>query len=910
MNNNNNDNGGNTFEGDGIVPKPIKNHIYNEMYKREIVPQAEPECTEKAQAELERAKLERVELERAELERQCAQPPISQIAFDFNNYNKFAPAEAVSSTEYEYIKRPENINRVCGEREQPRVERTNERHNEYERREQERARERQERAREQHERHKSQEHHNEQRERERAREQHEQQERQERAREQHKIMHERQEHTNERREHPKTEHPEHKNTQKGERHEYRKIERMNERNEIHKNSPYNYYSCDTLSKNAPKVAPEVTSERVAPTKPYEQFCAPPEYAPIYDVAPQTPAECGYVAPPYAQQMPTEYAPIYCAPQPPLTSPEYMRPHGELTLPPYREANAPVPAAPHAVAAHHAHAAPDHLFNPCSPHTPSASDAAYKPDYEAMKNNPDITAKYDMSFVDNSVPMENNPMGNMLTGAVAAPVDSDQSTISTDVRGCQLLQDVYAVEKLAHFNRERIPERVVHANGSGAFGVFEVTNDLSKYTCAKIFSRVGKKTEMAARFSSVAAEKGGAQSVRDPRGFALKFYTEEGNYDIVGNDTPVFFIRDTIKFPDFIHSQKRNPANNLHEPDYVWDFFSLTPESIHQVTFLYSSRGIPLSFRHMDGFGANTFMWYNEKGEHVWVKYHFKTNQGIKNLTQEEADELAGRDPDSATRDLYDSIERGDYPSWNAYVQIMTPKRADEYMFDAFDVTKVWFHKDFPLIPLGKFTLNRNPKNFFAEVEQLAFCPANMVRGIAPSFDKMLQGRMFGYLDTQRHRLGANFQQIPVNMPKGATPNTNQRDGNMTVNGNFGGNPNYFPSSFINNTTSEKYAVPEIAVGGSIKRHKIPITDADFIQAGELYRRVLDTKEKDYLIHNILLSLKLAKVFIQYRQCALFYKADADYGTRVAKGLNLDAEKVKRLSRMTQEQRIEQTKGMM
>jgi catalase len=874
--NDGNDNGGDMFEGDGIIPKPIKNHIYCEMHnKREAGLREECDAAIRERAELER------QLERAGRAK-CAEPkPITQIAYDLNNYNEFAPAEAVGTPEYTYVQMPENLNRVCGgEREQEKYKTGYEYHKpEYPNKQKPEWRE------------------------------HAREEQTERPSKRQASEREA-EHITERHEYRKIEHPRHKIEQKNERpHEYRKIEHMNGRNEIHKNSPYNYYSYTTVPNTAPReeAYPQPVPQETVPRGAEAQTpcpCARPEYAPIY-TPPPTPVYAETQTPlPYA---PPEYASSRCV-QPERALHRYGE--GVISTTSYA---ADSPSGDNARAANGRYAdAPSAPYAPlASSHLASnLSDAAYKPDYAAMENNPDITAKYDMGFVDRSVPMENNPMGNMLTGAAAAPVDSDQSAISTDVRGCQLLQDVYAVEKLAHFNRERIPERVVHANGSGAFGVFEVTNDLSKYTCAKIFSRVGKKTEMAARFSSVAAEKGGAQSVRDPRGFALKFYTEEGNYDIVGNDTPVFFIRDTIKFPDFIHSQKRNPATNLHDPNYIWDFFSLTPESIHQVTFLYSSRGIPLNFRHMDGFGANTFMWYNEKGEHVWVKYHFKTNQGIRNLTQEAADELAGTDPDSSTRDLRDSIERGDYPSWNAYVQIMTPRQADEYMFDAFDVTKVWFHKDFPLIPLGKMTLNRNPKNFFAEVEQLAFCPANMVRGVGPSFDKMLQGRMFGYLDTQRHRLGANFQQIPVNMPKGAAANTNQRDGYMTVNGNFGGNPNYFPSSFINNTTNEKYAVPEIAVGGSIKRHKIPLTDADFIQAGELYRRVLDTKEKDYLIHNILLSLKLAKTFIQYRQCALFYKADADYGTRVLKGLGLDEQTVKRLSSMTQEQRIEQTKGMM
>ncbi len=317
-----------------------------------------------------------------------------------------------------------------------------------------------------------------------------------------------------------------------------------------------------------------------------------------------------------------------------------------------------------------------------------------------------------------------------------PVPNDQASITTG-KGSNytMLGDSHLTEKLAHFGRERIPERVVHAKGSGAYGYFEVTNDLSKYTRAKFLSEVGKKTEVFIRFSTVGGERGSADAKRDPRGTAMKYYTEEGNYDLVGNNTPIFFIRDAIKFPDFIHTQKRNPKNNLADADMFWDFMSLTPESIHQATFLFTDRGTPKNFRHMDCFGSHTFMWYNEKNEYVWVKYHFKTAQGIKNLTNDEAVKMCGENPDHAVEDLFNAIEEGNYPEWNVYVQIMTPEEAEKYEFDPFDVTKVWFHGDYPLIPLGKLVLNKNPENFFAEVEQVAFAPSNFVPGIGPSPDR-------------------------------------------------------------------------------------------------------------------------------------------------------------------------------
>lgn len=494
----------------------------------------------------------------------------------------------------------------------------------------------------------------------------------------------------------------------------------------------------------------------------------------------------------------------------------------------------------------------------------------------------------------------------LTEVLGNKVSDDNNSLTVGESGYMVAADVHFFEKLTHFDRERIPERVVHAKGSGAYGVFELQNDMSKYTCADVFCGKGKKTETFARFSTVGGEKGSADSARDPRGFAVKFYTNEGNLDIVGNNTPVFFIRDPIKFPDFIHTQKRNPQSGLKDPNTFWDFFSLTPESIHQVTILFSDRGTPRNFRTMNGFGTNTFMWYNKDKEYVWVKFHFLTDQGIHNLTNAQSIELAGIDPDFSRRDLFNSIKEGNYPSWSVYVQIMTPQQAKEYRFNPFDTTLVWFHADFPLIPLGKLTLNRNPQNFFAEVEQAAFCPSNMVHGISFSPDRMLQGRMFSYKDTQRHRLGVNSHLIPVNMPKNAQIKTYTRDGDMRTDSNGGSDPNYFPNSTDCTYTSKKYAIPPVDISGTIERHDFKTYETTFFQAGELYRRSLDDLGREALIDNIAGHLKNANYLLQYRQCALFYKADKEYGTRVAEKLGLQVSTVQRLASMSQEERVKKT----
>ncbi|MFZ5981384.1 MAG: catalase, partial [Candidatus Zixiibacteriota bacterium] len=477
------------------------------------------------------------------------------------------------------------------------------------------------------------------------------------------------------------------------------------------------------------------------------------------------------------------------------------------------------------------------------------------------------------------------------------------TLTAGIRGPVLMQDIHLLDKMAHFDRERIPERVVHAKGAGAFGYFEVTHDVTKYTRAKFLSKIGKKTDVFARFSTVGGEKGSADTERDPRGFAVKFYTEEGNYDFVGNNTPVFFIRDPLKFPDFIHTQKRNPATNCKDPDMFWDFLSLTPESVHQVTVLFSDRGTPYSYRHINGYSGHTFMWYRSRKEAYWVKVHFKTEQGIKNLTREEAVRLAGEDPDHATRDLYQAIAHKEFPSWKVQAQVMPLAEAEKYRFDVFDITKVWPHGDYPLIPVGRMVLNRNPENYFADVEQAAFSPGNLVPGIAPSPDKMLQGRLFSYHDTHRHRLGPNFHLIPVNAPKHAPEAGYQRDGAMRTDDNGGGQPNYYPNTFGGPEPDPKAGDPEMLLAGDYGRFNYNHPNDDFIQAGDLYRKVMTKKDRDHLVGNIVAHLGNAQKRLQYRQTALFYNADPEYGRRVAEGLKLDIKKIEKLAAMTQEERV-------
>lgn len=396
----------------------------------------------------------------------------------------------------------------------------------------------------------------------------------------------------------------------------------------------------------------------------------------------------------------------------------------------------------------------------------------------------------------------------LTHVTGAPVADNQNSMTAGPRGPMLLQDVWYLEKLAHFDREVIPERRMHAKGSGAFGTFTVTHDITKYTKAKIFSEVGKKTEMFVRFSTVAGERGAADAERDIRGFAMKFYTDEGNWDLVGNNTPVFFLRDPLKFPDLNHAVKRDPRTNMRSAKNNWDFWSNLPEALHQVTITMSDRGIPVSYRHMNGYGSHTFSMINAKNERVWVKFHLKTEQGIKNLTNDEAAAIVAKDRESHQRDLYEAIERGEFPRWKMQIQVMTEEEALNMPYNPFDLTKVWYKSEFPLIDVGYFELNRNPDNYFRDVEQAAFNPASIVPGIGFSPDKMLQGRLFSYGDAQRYRLGVNHHQIPVNAPKSAT-NSYHRDGQMRVDANAGSTIGYEPNSFGAWTEQPEFKEPPL-----------------------------------------------------------------------------------------------------
>lgn len=473
----------------------------------------------------------------------------------------------------------------------------------------------------------------------------------------------------------------------------------------------------------------------------------------------------------------------------------------------------------------------------------------------------------------------------MTTSSGAPVSDNQNSLTAGPRGPVLIQDFHLIEKLAQFNRERIPERVVHAKGAGAFGTFKVTRDVTQWTKAAFLSEAGKESEVFLRFSTVGGEKGSADADRDPRGFALKIYTEEGNYDIVGNNTPVFFIRDPSKFPDFIHTQKRNPATNCKDATMVWDFWSHSPESMHQVTILFSDRGTPRSYRHMNGYGSHTFSWINAAGERFWVKYHFKTKQGIENLTAEQASKMAGIDPDHATRDLYAAIESGDYPAWRVCVQVMPEADAAGYRVDPFDVTKVWPHRDYPLIEIGELTLDRNPENYFADVEQAAFTPANIVPGIGFSPDKMLQGRIFAYADAHRYRLGANHGLIPVNCPHATKVQNYQRDGAMRIDGNGGGAPNYQPNSFGGPADDAAYAEPALPIEGAADRYDHREGNDDYTQAGELFR-LMSEDEKERLIGNIVGHMQNVPEDIQRRQLAHFHAADEAYGAGIAAGLGI------------------------
>ncbi len=468
----------------------------------------------------------------------------------------------------------------------------------------------------------------------------------------------------------------------------------------------------------------------------------------------------------------------------------------------------------------------------------------------------------------------------LTTAAGIPVDDNQTSLTAGERGPTLLQDHHLIEKLAHFNRERIPERVVHAKAAGAFGTFTVTHDITQYTKAQVFSDIGKQTEVVGRFSTVAGEKGSADTVRDVRGFALKFYTEEGNWDLVGNNTPTFFIRDAIKFPDFIHTQKRDPQTNYKADTPQWDFWSQVPESLHQVTILFSDRGIPAGVPYMNGYGSHTFSFINAAKERFWVKFHFKTQQGIRNLMQEEANRLAGSNPDYVTQQLFELIEQGKYPKWTLYIQVMPELEAQTYHWNPFDLTKVWPHADYPLIEVGVLELDRNPANYFTDIEQAAFSPANVPPGISFSPCKMLQARLFAYPDAHRYRLGANYERLPVNAPRGTTAHNYQRDGKMRFDGNGGSTPNYEPNTFGGPMADSVYKEPPLRISGDADRYEQKRgVDDDYVQPGNLYR-LLPADEKARLIENVVGSLKNVPKPIQDKMVEHFRRADSDYGQRI------------------------------
>jgi catalase len=482
----------------------------------------------------------------------------------------------------------------------------------------------------------------------------------------------------------------------------------------------------------------------------------------------------------------------------------------------------------------------------------------------------------------------------LMTASGRPFFEIDNSLSAGNRGPLLLQDYFLHEDLAHFNRERIPERVVHAKGTGAFGTFTVTNDISQFCKAKLFSEIGKQTKMFARFSLVAGEKGSADTERDPRGFALKFYTEEGNWDLVGNNTPVFFVKDAKKFSHFIHTQKRDPKTNCKSPTAIWDFWSLNPESLHQVIILMTDRGTPKSYRNMHGFGSHTFSMINEENNLVWVKFHFTTLQGIQNFTDKEALAMRGSDPDFCQRDLVNAIENGDFPKWKMSIQVMTKEQAKKFIFNPFDVTKVWSHKDFPLLDVGIMELNKIPENYFLEVEQAAFAPAHVVDGIGYSPDKMLQGRILSYPDAQRYRLGVNYEEIPVNKCPYMVSNY-QRDGKMQVGNNGGSDVNYFPNSFDEIAPEISYKEPTLELDADFADwfDRNQEDNDHYTQPGNLYREVLSPKDKLNLVNNIVGSMKgiagPLKMEIINRQLCHFFRADKQLGADVALGLGIKFE---------------------
>ena len=477
------------------------------------------------------------------------------------------------------------------------------------------------------------------------------------------------------------------------------------------------------------------------------------------------------------------------------------------------------------------------------------------------------------------------MKKKLTSTNGAPVANNQNVMTAGKRGPMLLQDIWYLEKLAHFDREVIPERRMHAKGSGAFGDFTVTNDITKYTKAAIFSGIGKKTELFVRFSTVAGERGAADAERDIRGFAVKFYTEEGNWDLAGNNTPVFFLRDPLKFPDLNHAVKRDPKTNMRSARNNWDFWSSLPEAIHQVTITMSDRGIPLSYRHMNGYGSHAFSMINAENERVWVKFHLKTQQGIKYLTDQEAETIVAKDRESHQRDLFKSIENGDCPRWTMSIQVMSEEEADNMPYNPFDLTKVWSHKDFPLIEVGVLELNKNPENYFADVEQAAFNPANVVPGIGFSPDKMLQGRLFSYGDAQRYRLGVNHHLIPVNAPRFGS-NSYHRDGQMRVDGNHGDTLGYEPNSYGEWKEQNEFDEPSLSLKGDAAHWEFREDDDDYYSQPRDLFNIMSMDERQRLFENTVRALGDAPVEIKKRHISNCLKVSKEYGEGVAKAAGI------------------------
>lgn len=475
------------------------------------------------------------------------------------------------------------------------------------------------------------------------------------------------------------------------------------------------------------------------------------------------------------------------------------------------------------------------------------------------------------------------MKKTMTTTGGNPIADNQNSLTAGERGPVLLQDYQLIQKLAHQNRERIPERVVHAKGSGAFGVLEITEDISKYTKAKVLQK-GEKTKLLLRFSTVAGERGAADAERDVRGFALKFYTKEGNWDLVGNNTPVFFVRDAYKFPDFIHTQKRDPQTNLRSNTAMWDFWSLSPESLHQVTILMSDRGLPKSYRNINGYGSHTYSLINSKNERFWVKFHFKTLQGIETLTNKEAEEIVGKDRESNQRDLFENIEKGNFPKWSFEIQIMSEEEAKKCSFNPFDLTKVWPHGDYPMIKVGTMTLNENPKNYFQQVEQASFSPSNIVPGISYSPDKMLQARIFSYPDAQRYRVGTHYEMLPVNRPI-VEVNTYNLDGSMNFDIKEPTKAFYEPNSFDGPVEDKSYLEPDLAIGDIAKRYDHRVGNDDFSQPRALFL-LMSNSQKEQLFSNIKDAMAGVPRDIVDRQIALFEKVHPDYAAGVKKALGI------------------------